>query len=42
MEDIFASGARINEYFSAILFDCELSVHDKLREEEETVHRDLD
>jgi DNA-binding Lrp family transcriptional regulator len=42
MADIFDSGARINEYFSAILFDCELSMHDKLREEEETVHRNLD
>jgi DNA-binding Lrp family transcriptional regulator len=42
MEDIFESGARINQYFSVILFECELSVHDKLREEEETVHRDLD
>jgi DNA-binding Lrp family transcriptional regulator len=42
MADIFESGARINEYFSAILFDCELSVHDELRDEEVTVHRDLD
>ena len=42
MQDLFESGARINEYFSAILFDCELAVHDELREEEETVHRDLD
>lgn len=42
MADIFASGAQINEYLSAILFDCELGVHDQLREEEEAVHRDLD
>jgi len=42
MADIFASGAKINDYFSAILFDCELSAHETLRDEEETVHRDLD
>jgi DNA-binding Lrp family transcriptional regulator len=42
MADIFESGARINDYFSKILFDCELGVHDQLREEEEIVHRDLD
>ena len=42
MADIFEAGARINDYFSAILFDCELAVHDTLRETEETVHRDLD
>ena len=42
MADIFASGARINDYFSRILFDCELDAHGTLREEEETVHRDLD
>ena len=42
MADIFASGAQINEHFSAILFDCELDVHRDLRETEETVHRDLD
>jgi DNA-binding Lrp family transcriptional regulator len=42
MGDIFASGARINEHFSTIMFDCELDVHEQLREEEETVHRDLD
>jgi DNA-binding Lrp family transcriptional regulator len=42
MADIFASGARINEYFTRIMFDCELAVHSQLREEEETVHRDLD
>jgi phosphate uptake regulator len=40
--DIFESGARINEYFVRITFDCELGVHEHLREEEETVHRDLD
>jgi predicted ArsR family transcriptional regulator len=42
MADIFASGAAINDYFSRIFFDCELAVHDQLREEEERVHRDLD
>ncbi|WP_128225258.1 PhoU family transcriptional regulator [Halobacteriaceae bacterium SHR40] len=42
MADIFASGAQINEYFSRIFFDCELDVHQKLREQEESVHRDLD
>ncbi|WP_254761714.1 helix-turn-helix domain-containing protein [Natrinema marinum] len=42
MADIFASGAQINEYFSQILFDCELAVHHQLRDQEETVHRDLD
>lgn len=42
MADIFESGARINDYFSTILFDCELGVHEQLREQEETVHRDLD
>lgn len=42
MEDIFESGARINEYFASILFDCQLSMHERLRDEEETVHRDLD
>ncbi|WP_137290695.1 PhoU family transcriptional regulator [Natronorubrum halophilum] len=42
MADIFASGAQINEYFSRILFDCELDVHRQLRNQEETVHRDLD
>jgi PhoU domain. len=41
MTDIFDAGARINEYFLTIMFDCELTVHDQLREEEETVHRDL-
>ncbi len=40
--DIFESGARINEYFVRITFDCEPGVHEHLREEEETVHRDLD
>lgn len=42
MADIFAAGTRINEYFSGILFDCELAVHRQLRDQEETVHRDLD
>jgi phosphate transport system protein len=42
MADIFESGARINDYFSTILFDCELQTHDQLREEEGVVHRDLD
>ncbi|ELY63241.1 hypothetical protein [Natrinema versiforme] len=42
MTDIFASGARINDYLSRILFDCELEVHGQLREQEEIVHRDLD
>jgi len=42
MADIFAAGADINEYFSRICFDCELAVHDNLRDREETVHRDLD
>jgi DNA-binding Lrp family transcriptional regulator len=41
MADIFESGAQINTYFCQILFDCELDVHEQLREEEETVHRDL-
>jgi DNA-binding Lrp family transcriptional regulator len=42
MADIFAAGADINDYFSRICFDCELAVHDKLRDREETIHRDLD
>jgi len=41
MADIFVSGAQINEYFSRIFFDCELDVHQQLREQEESVHRDL-
>ena len=41
MADIFVSGAQINEYFSRIFFDCELEVHQQLREQEESVHRDL-
>ncbi len=41
MADIFESGEQINEYFSRIFFDCELDVHQKLREREESVHRDL-
>jgi DNA-binding Lrp family transcriptional regulator len=42
MGDIFASGAQINEYFSRIFLDCELDIHQQLREQEESVHRDLD
>ncbi|PSP90893.1 PhoU family transcriptional regulator [Halobacteriales archaeon QS_4_66_20] len=42
MADIFAAGAEINDYFSRICFDCELAVHDNLRDREETVHRNLD
>ena len=42
MADIFTSGAQINEYFSRIFFDCELDVHKQLREQEESVHRNLD
>jgi phosphate transport system protein len=42
MADIFAAGERISEQFSRILFDCEPDVYQQLREEEETVHRDLD
>ena len=42
MSDIFESGGRINDYFSTILFDCNLHAHTELRQEEETVHRDLD
>ena len=41
MADIFTSGAQINTYFCRIMFDCELGVHEQLREEEETVHREL-
>ena len=42
MADIFDAGTRINDHFNAILFDCELDVHEQLQDEEETVHRDLD
>jgi DNA-binding Lrp family transcriptional regulator len=42
MADIFAAGAQINEYFRRILFECELTVHQQLRDQEEIVHRDLD
>ncbi|KOX91439.1 PhoU family transcriptional regulator [Haloarcula rubripromontorii] len=42
LQDIFAAGDRINDHFSAILFDCDLSAYPDLRSEEETVHRDLD
>jgi phosphate uptake regulator len=41
MADLFELGARINECLSRILFECELSVHDQLREHEKQVHRDL-
>lgn len=41
MADIFTAGEQINGYFRRILFDCELTVHDSLRETEETVHQDL-
>lgn len=41
MADIFESGDQINDYFSRILFDCELEIHRNLREREESVHRDL-
>jgi phosphate transport system protein len=39
---VFASGRRINEHFTTILFDCELTAHERLRAEEEAVHRRLD
>lgn len=41
MADIFESGTDINDYFTSILFDGDLEIHDQLREEEEVVHRDL-
>ncbi|MFB6250070.1 MAG: helix-turn-helix domain-containing protein [Halobellus sp.] len=41
MADIFESGTRINDHFTSILFDCDLEIHDKLRKEEEVIHRDL-
>ncbi len=40
--DIFDAGETINDYFKAILFDCDLAAHDDLVNKEETVHRDLD
>ncbi|WP_136689622.1 PhoU family transcriptional regulator [Halorhabdus amylolytica] len=42
LADVFESGRRINEHFTAILFDCELTAHERLRAEEESVHRRLD
>jgi DNA-binding Lrp family transcriptional regulator len=42
LADVFAAGDRINDHFRSILFDCDLSAHEKLQEAEETVHRDLD
>lgn len=40
--DIFGAGAQISEYFSQIFFECDLTVHQQLRDREEAVHRDLD
>jgi DNA-binding Lrp family transcriptional regulator len=40
--DIFEAGESINDHFNAILFECNLEVHDALITLEETVHRDLD
>jgi len=40
--DIFEAGESINDYFNAILFECNLEAHDALITLEETVHRDLD
>ncbi|MFB6201107.1 MAG: PhoU family transcriptional regulator [Halorhabdus sp.] len=42
MADIFTAGHTINEHFRAILFETDLTAHDRLRDIEETVHRDLD
>jgi len=42
LADVFAAGARINDHFTSILFDCDLSAHEELRTAEEAVHRDLD
>ena len=39
---MFAAGDRINDHFTSILFDCDLSAHEELRTAEEAVHRDLD
>jgi DNA-binding Lrp family transcriptional regulator len=39
--DIFRAGERINDHMSAILLDAELERYDRLRTEEETIHRDL-
>jgi len=40
--DIFEAGESINEHLKAILFECDLGVHDELSVLEEKVHRDLD
>ena len=40
--DIFEAGESINTHLNAILFECDLEVHDELITLEETVHRDLD
>jgi DNA-binding Lrp family transcriptional regulator len=40
--DIFRAGDRINDRFSTILFECDLSAYTDLRSEEETIHRDID
>ncbi|TMT81543.1 PhoU family transcriptional regulator [Haloterrigena sp. H1] len=40
--DIFDAGKQINDYLTAILFECDLAAHDDLIAQEETVHRDLD
>jgi DNA-binding Lrp family transcriptional regulator len=40
--DIFEAGESINTHLNAILFECDLKVHDELITLEETVHRDLD
>jgi len=42
LADVFAAGDRINDHFTSILFDCDLSAHEDLQAAEETVHRDLD
>jgi len=42
LDDIFAAGDRINDHFSAVLFDCDLAAYPELRSEEATIHRDLD
>ncbi|WP_415381337.1 PhoU family transcriptional regulator [Halosimplex sp. TS25] len=40
--DVFAAGDRINDHFRDVLFEGDLAAHDRLRAEEESVHRDLD
>ncbi|WP_324664561.1 helix-turn-helix domain-containing protein [Haloarcula sediminis] len=42
LEEIFAAGDRINDLFTAVLFDADTSAYPELRSEEATVHRDLD